>query len=97
MVKADLEIGVRYPAYVTALGKALLAEMSEAEASLHLDTYGVPKKFGRDANSKTSFLKEPRAIKKQGYATVDEELAVGVQAIAVPIPRDERASTCGRA
>ena len=86
MVKADLEIGVRYPAYVTALGKALLAQMRDAEASHYLDTYGVPKKFGKDANSKASFLKELRAIKTQGYATVDEELAVGVQAIAVPIP-----------
>jgi len=85
MVKVDLEIGVRYPAYLTALGKALLSHLPDQEVARIIDTYGVPKRLGKTGDAKASFLSELKAVKRRGYATVNEELSVGVQAIAAPI------------
>ncbi len=83
--KIDMDIGVRYPAHTTALGKVLLAHMPPAELDAFFEHYSLAKRF-RDSNEgRESLLRQLAKVKKQGYAISDGELFLGVWAIAAPI------------
>lgn len=84
---ADLGLGVgaSLPLHCTALGKALLASLAEAErletiAGLALTTRGP-----RSITDPGRLSSEVRAMGKRGLAIADEELAPGVRSIAVAI------------
>jgi len=80
----DMEIGVRYPAHRTALGKVLLANLSAPEQMKALSPARAFRKWQRNALHGT-LLAELTEVKRRGYATNDEELFPGIRALAAPI------------
>lgn len=85
VAKIDLDIGVRYPAHTTALGKVLLAHLPPAELADLFEQYDNSKKLRHLAQSRDSLMRQLAAVKKQGYAISDGELFLGTWAIAAPI------------
>jgi len=79
-----MEIGVRYPAHRTALGKVLLANLSAPEQMKALSPARAFRKWQRNALHGT-LLAELTEVKRRGYATNDEELFPGIRALAAPI------------
>jgi IclR family transcriptional regulator, pca regulon regulatory protein len=77
--------GVTYPAYPTSLGRVLLAALSKRK----LDEYFVAAKFEKLTKFTELNPKRLRAIlgqvRKQGYATVVDQLFYGVTSLTVPI------------
>jgi IclR family pca regulon transcriptional regulator len=84
-MSAGQSIGTRRPAYVTSMGRVLLAGLSPPE----LDAYLAQAKLDRLTALTTtdpSRLREIVAtVRAQGYALVDQELEEGLRSIAVPV------------
>jgi IclR family transcriptional regulator, pca regulon regulatory protein len=77
--------GVTYPAYPTSLGRVLLAALGQRK----LDEYFAAAKFEKLTKFTEVNPKRLRAIlsqvRKQGYATVVDQLFYGVTSLTVPI------------
>jgi len=88
-LKISSHIGSSLPAYVTALGKVLLAFLPEEEQNKSLDyifdknetTAFTKNTINNKANMKVELLK----IKKRQYAIDREEYEIGLICVAIPI------------
>lgn len=79
------EVGRRLPAYTTALGKMLLAGLSEEQFDA-LDWPEELRRFTPNTIGTTAELKtELQRIREAGYATDNEEHTIGVRCFAMPI------------
>ncbi|MGA9475167.1 MAG: IclR family transcriptional regulator [Terriglobales bacterium] len=85
LAKIDMDIGVRYPAHSTALGKVLLAHLPQHQLLSLFDHYGLTKTSPKTIDSRDRLLAELKVVQKQGYATSDGELFLGIRAVAAPI------------
>lgn len=78
-------IGVSLPAHATAAGKALLAEISEAEL---LDRYpepDLPRAGARSITSRAALFEELARVREQGFAISLDEATPDVGAVAVTV------------
>jgi len=85
LIALRVEIGTRFPAAYTAQGKVLLAALDPADLQAVLDEpsrSGLPPYPPRDTES---FAAELQAIRARGWAVNDEEIALGVRSVAVPV------------
>jgi DNA-binding IclR family transcriptional regulator len=85
LARIDIDIGVRYPAHSTALGKVLLAHLPERQLVSLFDHYGLPKSSPKTIDSRSRLLEELRTVRTQGHAISDGELFLGIRAVAAPI------------
>jgi len=81
----NTEVGRREPLHCTALGKVLLAYLSDDESKVIIDKNEF-KKFTTNTITKvTDLRKELDKVKMRGYAVDDEEYKHGVRCIASPV------------
>jgi IclR family pca regulon transcriptional regulator len=85
ILAAGLSVGSRLPAYCTSMGRILLAALPDEKLDaylqgLHARAY-TPKTITRIPQLRKAIL----AVRKDGYAIVDEELEAGLRSIAVPV------------
>jgi DNA-binding IclR family transcriptional regulator len=85
LAKIDMDIGVRYPAHTTALGKVLLAHLPVEEVTALFDRFTDPANSSKTARSRASRMQELANVKAQGFAISDGELFPGIWAVAAPI------------
>ena len=85
ILRMDIKVGSRAPAYCTALGKVLLADLDESD----IKQFPKGQKFfpytRRTITSFEELKRNLTKIRDQGYAIDDEELFEGVRCIAAPI------------
>jgi IclR family pca regulon transcriptional regulator len=81
----DLHPGSRLPAYCTALGKLLLANLPEFEQRDLLASMKLAKRGPNTITGKKALNEELDHIGDAGFAVDDEELAAELYAIAVPV------------
>jgi IclR family pca regulon transcriptional regulator len=89
-VGLSVQIGTRFPALQTSLGKVLLAELGvdELEAVLAQPTRsGLTPLWQPSAEERDAELRQVRA---RGWALTDQQLAPGIRSIAAPIRDGER-------
>lgn len=94
LARIDIDIGVRYPAHSTALGKVLLAHLPESQLVSLFDHYGLPKTSPKTIDSRSRLLEELRTVRTQGHAISDGELFLGIQ--RSPLPSSKPAEKCPR-
>jgi IclR family transcriptional regulator, KDG regulon repressor len=85
MAAIDMDIGVRYPVHLTALGKAMLAHLPEERLHQVFESYDPGNTSVRTTERHARLLEELRKVRKLGYAKSDGDLYIGVRAIAAPI------------
>jgi IclR family pca regulon transcriptional regulator len=90
IMSVALSVGSRLPAYCTALGRVLLADLSEDEIGERLAHTKLERHTPRTVTDRGSLLQTIRAAGKQGFAIVDQELELGLRSIAVPVYGPER-------
>jgi IclR family pca regulon transcriptional regulator len=91
LLSIDLGIGSRLPAYCTSMGRVLLAGLSAAEIDLYLSRVKLVKLTTRTVSTADELKVALNAIRRDGYAVVDQELEIGLRSIAVPVSdRDGR-------
>ena len=84
-MKLTSRAGARLPAYTSAIGKALLASLDPQEAARRLDGAELDKLTDHTIVSVPALLEELERTRERGYAVDDEEFAIGLRCIAVPI------------
>jgi len=80
-VRMSSSVGRRNPAYCTAMGKATLAHLPDAQVEEIVRKHGLK---AMTANTITSFLDlktELKAVRERGYAVDDEEIEEGVRCV----------------
>jgi IclR family transcriptional regulator, pca regulon regulatory protein len=85
IVALAVQIGTRFPALQTSLGKILLAALcpEEVEAVLAQPSRsGLTARWQPDAGERDAELREVRA---RGWALTDEQLALGIRSVAAPL------------
>ena len=85
IMTVSINIGTRFPAYATSMGRVLLANLPAERlddflARVRLDPLG-PHTVG----SAEELRAELARIREQGWALVDQELEAGLRSIAAPI------------
>ncbi|MCV7175283.1 IclR family transcriptional regulator domain-containing protein [Mycolicibacterium sphagni] len=85
MMTISVNVGARRPAYVTAMGRVLLAHLPEDQLEAYLATHELEPILPRTITSKDVFRGELDKVRKQGFALVNQELEEGLVAVAVPV------------
>jgi IclR family pca regulon transcriptional regulator len=85
IVALAVQIGTRFPALQTSLGKVLLAAMSTAEVDAVMaepTRSGLVPRWQPDRAERDAALREVRA---RGWALTDEQLTLGIRSVAAPL------------
>jgi len=69
----------------TALGKAMLADLSDERVHEIVDEHGLPGSTARTLTDREALFAELETIRERGYSIEDEERRDGIKAIGVPI------------
>jgi IclR family pca regulon transcriptional regulator len=88
MIDVGIHAGSRLPAYCTATGKLLLANLPEARQRELLTSMKLAKRGPNTITTKKALREELDQVLEGAFAVNDEELAAGLYAIAVPV-RDQ--------
>jgi IclR family pca regulon transcriptional regulator len=85
LMRLEAHVGSRFPAHVTSMGRVLLAGL----APERLEAYFRTQQFVALTDSTVTDPRKVRSLidecRKAGYSAVEDELAYGVVAVAVPV------------
>jgi len=84
-LKVDQPIGSRYPAYVSAFGKAMLAFLPDHELNQILGDHKIVKFTNKSHKTIASLKIDLKTCRERGYALDDEEAIAGIRCIGAPI------------
>jgi len=84
-VRTACTVGSRAPAYCTAVGKAMLAELPEAEVSKIIRRWGLKSVTANTITTASALKAELRAVRLRGYAIDEEEKEEGLRCIGAAV------------
>lgn len=84
LIPINLQIGARLPAYATSGGRVLMAALPEAELGSLLEKTNF-EQLTAYTKSQEALKEELGKVRSDGYAIVDQELELGMRALAVPV------------
>jgi len=84
-----LHVGTRIPAYLTALGRVLLAELTDDQLDEYLRTTVLRKETANTVSDPDELRTHILGIRARGYCIMDQEIEIGIRAAAVPVRRPE--------
>jgi IclR family pca regulon transcriptional regulator len=85
IMSAALSVGSRLPALHTALGRVLFGYLDEAEIWRRLKAQRIEAYTPQSITDLQALFDRIRADRAQGFSIVDEELELGLRALAVPL------------
>lgn len=85
LMSLTLTVGSRLPAYATSMGRVLLSARSEDWLDRYLTSVSFAPHTALTVTDRSRLRQELARIRRQGWAVVDQELEVGLHALAVPI------------
>jgi IclR family pca regulon transcriptional regulator len=80
-----ISVGTRFPAYATSMGRVLLAGLSRGDLDRFLAESELRSFTPATVIDQKRLREELDRVRRQGWALVDQELEVGLRAIAVPL------------
>jgi IclR family transcriptional regulator, pca regulon regulatory protein len=85
IVSTGEHLGGMLPAAITATGRVLLASLPDHELAKMLSVTAVTRRTPKTTVSISGLRKILRNVRARGYAVNDEELELGLRALAVPV------------
>jgi IclR family pca regulon transcriptional regulator len=86
IMRVSINVGTRFPAYATSMGRVLLAALPPEELDAYLDRAAINPLTPRAIDNAEDLRAELQRIREQGgWALVDQELEEGLRSIAAPI------------
>ena len=85
LVRLEAHVGSRFPAHATSTGRVMLAGLSSDRLQRYFETtkfQSLTERTVTDPNKLRALVEECR---RNGYSVVEDELAYGVIAIAIPV------------
>ena len=80
-----LSVGTRIPAYLTALGRVMLAELGDEQLESYFARLKIDHLTSHTISDLDSLRGELVKVRKRGYCIIDQEIEEGVRAAAVPV------------
>jgi DNA-binding IclR family transcriptional regulator len=87
-VRTACTVGSRAPAYCTAVGKAMLAELADAEVDEIVRRWGLKAITPNTITTASGLKSELRAIRSRGYAIDNEEKEPGLRCVSAAVRGD---------
>lgn len=88
-VRTACTVGSRAPAYCTAVGKAMLAELTEAEVNQIVRRWGLKTITPNTITTNSALKTELKAIRSRGYAIDNEEKELGLRCVSAAVRGDQ--------
>lgn len=88
--KLVTEIGVRLPAHLTAVGRAILAELAEAQVRALYAQTPLVQRTGHGPTSIDALLRDLEDVRQRTYAFDNEMVTPGISCVASPVFSHER-------
>jgi IclR family pca regulon transcriptional regulator len=85
LISTTLQPGTRVPAFCTASGRVLLAQLPQTNMQQFLDGFHAEQITPHTIVNKERLALELTRIRAQGHAMVDQELELGLRTMAVPL------------
>jgi IclR family pca regulon transcriptional regulator len=83
--RLEASVGTRYPAYATSMGRVHLAGLPPEQLGEFLACVELQPLTHRTITDRAQLAAEIEKVRRDGYACVEDELAIGVVAVAVPV------------
>ena len=87
VIPVSAQVGFRLPAAATALGRVLLAELSDHELDRFLAEMSLKRLTKFTILDKRELRKAILKAREDGYALVDQEAEIGFRSIAIPLKK----------
>ncbi len=84
-VRMACTVGSRAPAYCTAVGKAMLAELTDAEVNSIIRHWGLKPITKNTISTATELKAELRAVRTRGFAVDNEEKEEGLRCVGAAV------------
>ena len=85
IMRVSINVGTRFPAYATSMGRVMLAGMAPEELDAFLARAELRRLSSRTITSEARLRAELDRVRAQGWAMVDQELEEGLRSLAAPI------------
>jgi IclR family transcriptional regulator, pca regulon regulatory protein len=85
IMRVAINVGTRFPAYATSMGRVLLAGLPDDELTAYLDRAEIRPLTPRAIDNAEDLEQELGKVREQGWALVDQELEEGLRSIAAPV------------
>jgi IclR family pca regulon transcriptional regulator len=85
IMTASITVGTRFPAYVTSVGRVIVAHLPQPEIDARLARARLDPLTPRTVTSADTLRAELTRVRRQGYAIVDQELEEGLRSVAAPV------------
>ena len=91
IVSTGVRIGARLPLHISATGRVLLAPLTDDDIKARLVDVKFERRTAKTLIGSRAVLGAVRAARRDGFALGDEEIELGLRAIAIPVfDRDGR-------
>jgi len=88
-MSVGIQVGTRFPAYATSMGRALIACGTESNLEEFVKTVDLHPLTEYTITDRETFHNELIRVRQRGWSLVDQELEEGLRSVAAPI-RDAR-------
>jgi IclR family pca regulon transcriptional regulator len=85
IMRVAINVGTRFPAYATSMGRVLLAALTDEELDAYLARADIRPLTPRAIATTDALRAELTRIRTQGWALVDQELEEGLRSVAAPV------------
>src|SRR4051812_21715618 len=85
IMRVSINVGTRFPAYATSMGRVLLAGLPDAALDEYLERVELLRLSPRTVKTTRALRTEIERVRAQGWAMVDQELEEGLRSVAAPI------------
>ena len=85
LLRLEAHVGSRFPAHATSTGRALLAGLSAERLQHYFETAKLDALTERTVTDPVKLRQLIEDCRRTGYSAVEDELAYGVVALAVPV------------
>jgi IclR family pca regulon transcriptional regulator len=85
LLRLEAHVGSRFPAHATSTGRVLLAGLSADHLRRYFDTVKLEALTDRTVTDPARLKQLIEECRRSGYSAVEDELAYGVVALAVPV------------
>ncbi|RCW46195.1 IclR family transcriptional regulator [Halopolyspora algeriensis] len=91
IMTVSINIGTRFPAYATSMGRVLLAHLPDPEREAYLERVRLEPLGPHTLKTPDALREELDRVRSQGWCLIDQELEAGLRSLAAPIRgRSER-------
>lgn len=85
IMSVAINVGTRFPAYATSMGRVLLAGLDDDELEARLADLELQPLTDKTVTDRRKLRAEIDRIRAQGWTIVDQELEAGLRSVAAPI------------